>query len=156
MPQLIASLNRLRPAVPLVLRVVLGGLFLWHGIKKFDGGIDGVEAMFEMWGVPLAALTAPLAALVEIVGGAALIAGVATRLSAVALSLVMLGALFYVKADLGIISSEPMPGAELDLSLLAGLVSLIFLGPGRYAVDSIIGLEPATSVEADELELASH
>lgn len=38
-------------------------------------------------------------------------------------------------SDLGIISDEPMLGAELDLALLAGLVSLVFLGPGSVSVD---------------------
>lgn len=45
-------LDRFHPVVPLVLRVVLGGLFVWHGIDKFDAGIDMVKQMFTMWGVP--------------------------------------------------------------------------------------------------------
>lgn len=73
-----------------------------------------------------------------------LVFGVATRMAAMLLGLVMLGAIVYVKADLGIISSDPMPGAELDLSMLAGLVALIFLGPGPISVDDKIGMEPAT------------
>lgn len=42
MHQFCSTLNRYRPAVPLVLRVVLGGVFLWHGIDKFDTGISMV------------------------------------------------------------------------------------------------------------------
>lgn len=34
-----STLNRFHPLVPLVLRVVLGGLLVWHGIDKFDSGI---------------------------------------------------------------------------------------------------------------------
>lgn len=49
-------------------------------------------------------------------------------------------------SDLGITSDEPMPGAELDLALLAGLVSLVFLGPGSVSVDQRAGLEPAEVV----------
>jgi putative oxidoreductase len=142
MHQLCSTLNRARPAAPLVLRIVIGGLFIWHGIDKFDAGISMVEGMFRTWGVPLPGLTAPLTAVVEIVGGAMLVLGLGTRLAAMALSVVMVGALIYVKQDLGIISSQPMPGAELDLALLAGLIAVVVLGPGRISLDHRLGIEP--------------
>lgn len=142
MHQLCSSLNRFRPAAPLVLRVVLGGLFIWHGIDKFDAGIDMVEDMFTMWGVPVPGLTAPLVAVIEIVAGLALVIGLGRRVAAMLLSVVMVGAIVYVKTDLGIISSGPMPGAELDLAFLAGLVALIVLGPGRLSIDDRVGIEP--------------
>ncbi|MEZ5220557.1 MAG: DoxX family protein [Ilumatobacteraceae bacterium] len=143
MHKVCSTLHRFHLVVPLVLRVVLGGLFVWHGVDKFDAGIDMVEQMFTMWGVPAPGLTAPLTAIVEIAAGAMLLLGVATRVAAMLLSVVMIGALLYVKADLGVISSEPMPGAELDLSMLAGLVALIVLGPGPLSVDHKLGIEPA-------------
>jgi uncharacterized membrane protein YphA (DoxX/SURF4 family) len=154
MHQMCSTLNRLRPAVPLVLRVVLGGLFVWHGIDKFDAGIDMVEGMFRSWDVPAPALAAPAVAVIEIVAGAALILGFATRIAAILLSVVMVGALIYVKQDLGIISSQPMPGAELDLAYLAGLVALSFLGPGRFSVDEAIGLEPRSTARSAEPVMA--
>ncbi|CAN5845514.1 hypothetical protein BH23ACT2_BH23ACT2_05460 [soil metagenome] len=49
----------------------------------------------------------------------------------------------FVKTDLGIISSGPMPGAELDIALLAGLVALLLLGTGNVSADRAVGLEPA-------------
>ncbi len=43
---------------------------------------------------------------------------------------------------MGIIAaSGNMPGLELDLALLAGLIALVLLGPGQAAVDRVIGLE---------------
>lgn len=143
MRQVCSRLNRFRPAVPLVLRVVLGGLFLWHGIDKFDTGISMIKGMFTTWGVPAPGLTAPLTAVLEIVGGLMLIVGLATRAMSMLLGLVLVGALVYVKKDLGIISSQPMPGAELDLAMLAGLVGLMFQGPGRLSVDDKLGFESA-------------
>ncbi len=62
----------------------------------------------------------------------------------------MIGALIYVKQDLGIISSQPMPGSELDLALLAGLVAVIVLGPGRLSLDHQVGIEPRESSESRE------
>lgn len=34
-----------------------------------------------------------------------------------------------------------LPGAELDLTLLAGLTALMILGPGPLSVDRATGLE---------------
>ncbi len=129
-------IERARPLAPLVLRVVLGGLFVYHGFDKFSGGINGVLAMFDGWGVPASSVAAPLVAVIEIVGGAALIVGVGTRIAAAALGAVMIGALLFVKVDLGLVSDGPMPGAELDLALLAGLVAIAVIGPGPFSVDA--------------------
>jgi putative oxidoreductase len=141
--QLSSTLDRFRPGAPLVLRVVIGGLFVWHGIDKFDAGIAMVEGMFRSWGVPAAGLAAPLTAVLEIAAGVALVAGLMARAAAFTLALVMVGSLIYVKADLGIIATGPMPGAELDLALLAGLAAVAITGPGRISVDDQLGIEPA-------------
>lgn len=127
------SIGRFASFGPVVIRVVLGGLFLLHGIDKFQGGLSGVEMFFADAGVPAAAVTAPLTAIGEVVLGTALILGVFTRLAAAALSLLLLGAIFWVKADGGILGST-----ELDLAYLAGLVGVILLGPGRFSVDEAL------------------
>lgn len=137
------ALSRISSLAPLVLRLAIGGLMTYHGIDKLRGGIDGVEAMFTMMDVPAPALTAPLVTALEIIGGFALLAGIGTRLAAASLAGVLTGALLFVKTDLGIISSGPMPGAELDIALLAGLVALLLLGPGNVSADRAVGLEPA-------------
>lgn len=137
------ALSRISSLAPLVLRLAIGGLMTYHGFDKLRGGIDGVEAMFTMMDVPAPALTAPLVTALEIIGGFALLAGIGTRLAAASLAGVLTGALLFVKTDLGIISSGPMPGAELDIALLAGLVALLLLGPGNVSADRAVGLEPA-------------
>lgn len=145
MKQMIQTYDRLRPAAPLVLRVLLGVVFVYHGLDKFDVGTDMVEQMFDGWGVPAPGLAAPAVAVLEIVAGTALIAGLLTRVAATLLGLLMIGALLYVKTDLGIISSEPMPGAELDLALLAGLFTLMAIGPGALSIDAAAGFDHTTS-----------
>jgi putative oxidoreductase len=137
------ALSRISSLAPLVLRLAIGGLMTYHGFDKLRGGIEGVEAMFTMMDVPAPALTAPLVTALEIIGGLALLAGIGTRLAAASLAGVLTGALLFVKTDLGIISSGPMPGAELDIALLAGLVALLLLGPGNVSADRAVGLEPA-------------
>lgn len=143
MQQLNAALSRLSAFAPTILRIALGGLMAYHGFDKFRGGISGVEMFFGEVGVPAAAAFAPTVAVVELVGGIALIAGLGTRLMAAALATVLAGAVLYVKADIGIVATQgPMPGAELDVAILAGLAALLLLGPGRFAADGAIGIEP--------------
>lgn len=135
----LSTLNRL---APIVLRLAVGGIMAYHGFDKFRGGIGNVQEFFGMAGVPAPELFAPLVATLEIVAGIALIVGVGTRIAAASLAVVLVGAIAFVKAEVGIIAtSGNMPGLELDLALLAGLVALVLLGPGQAAVDRVIGLE---------------
>lgn len=127
------ALGRYASFGPLVIRVVLGVLFILHGFDKFDTGISNVEAFFDGAGVPLPGLTAPLVAVLEIVLGAALVAGLLTRLSALVLALILAGAIFWVKAENGILGSS-----ELDLAYISGLVGLMLLGPGRISLDEML------------------
>ncbi len=156
MHNIYSSLNRSSVA-PLVLRLVLGSLFIWHGIDKFDAGLEMVEGGFRMWGVPAPALAAPVVAVTEIVAGAALILGLLTRLASIALAVVLLGALFWAKDifsdnGTGIISARPVPGYELDLAYLAGLIALMFIGPGRWSIDERAGLEPTSDRGVSDVE----
>jgi uncharacterized membrane protein YphA (DoxX/SURF4 family) len=43
-----------------------------------------------------------------------------------------------------------MPGAELDLALLAGLVALIVIGPGRISLDQQLDIEPREASDPRE------
>lgn len=135
MKSLNAALDRFAGYAPLIVRIIIGGLFVLHGWDKFDTGLTNVEGFFADNGVPAAALTAPLVAVAEIVLGLTLIAGLATRLSAAGLAVIMIGAIIFVK------NGSILGGAELDLAYLAGLISLLFTGPGPLSVDEVMGLE---------------
>ena len=131
------TLSRYSDFGPLVIRVILGTLFVLHGVDKFQNGIGGVEGMFCTWSVPAPAVTAPLVAGLEVVLGAALIFGLFTRLASLGLAVILVGAIIFAKADQGILG-----GAELDLAYLAGLVSLIVLGSGAVSLDKAAKFEP--------------
>ncbi|MBS1253183.1 MAG: putative oxidoreductase CatD [Anaerolineales bacterium] len=132
-------LNQYSEYAPLILRLALGIVFLVHGWSKL-GNLDGMAQMFGGMGVPAPGLMATLVAIVETLGGLALILGIGTRVAAVFLSIVMLVAIVMVKIDLGLIAptGASMPGAELDLALLAGLVALILQGAGRLSLDQAV------------------
>lgn len=131
-----ANLRALAPYGLFVVRLIVGGLFVWHGIDKFQTGMTGVEGFFSDNGVPLPGITAPLTAIAEIVLGAALIIGIITRLSAVLLTGIMLGAMIWVA------SNGAFPGDyELNLAYIAGLLSLVFFGSGAWSLDDILRLD---------------
>lgn len=139
------ALHRLAPAAPVVLRATVGLVMAAHGWSKLTQMTPSgfADMMLEPLGVPLPGLAAVVVTLVELVGGLLLVAGLLTRLAAAANALVLAGATLLVKVDVGLIADmgSPLPGAELDLALLAGLVGVLLLGPGTPSLDHLVGIE---------------
>ena len=131
--QLFNKLDQGSPVGPLVLRVTLGVLLLLNGLDKFSNGIAGVTDAFASMGVPVPSVTAPLAIVLEVFVGIALIVGVGTRVAGIIMTGFFAVAIATVKADAGILGS-----AEIDLLYTAGLVALVFVGPGALAIDNLL------------------
>ncbi|MGB7363543.1 MAG: DoxX family protein [Rhodococcus sp. (in: high G+C Gram-positive bacteria)] len=132
---------------PLALRVGVGIVFLVHGLSKLENGpATAFSGMLTGLSVPAPTLFAWLVTIAELVGGIMLIAGLLTRLVTLPLIATMIGAIFLVKIDVGIIA-DMGAGAELDIALLAGLVALLVMGPGRLSIDSMVGIEAGRSQE---------
>ena len=74
-------------------------------------------------------------ALAEMIPGILLIMGVLTRISSSLLSIVMLGAIFYVKGATNLTGEKAF---ELDLILLAASLVIIVAGPGRISISHIV------------------
>jgi putative oxidoreductase len=112
------------------IRAAIGTIFIVHGSGKFDPGFVG---FLNQIGIP--AEMQILIALAEFVPGILLIIGVLTRISALILSIDMLGAIFHVKhAD----HLTGQGGYEFDLILLAGVLAVIVAGPGRVSISHVV------------------
>lgn len=125
--------SRTAPYAALVLRVALGVMFLAHSLylKVFVFTVPGTVGFFESLGLPAAA--AYLTLLAEIGGGIALILGFQTRLVALAVIPVLLGAT-WVHAGNGWVFSNQGGGWEYPLFLVVAAAVQALLGSGAYAV----------------------
>ena len=118
-----------------ILRVVLGIVFVMHGMGKLvgppfaGGGMDATIGFFTQVGIPMPNIAAWGVALAETLGGAALILGAAVSIAALVLAVDMAVAILKVTLAKGF-----MGGYELELTLLAGLMCVFFAGPGILSV----------------------
>ena len=121
-----------------VLRVVVGVVFLVHGVDKvFNLKFGGVAGFFAQHGIPAPAVAAVVVSLVEFLGGIALILGLFSRWVAIPIAIDMLVAILVVHLPNGFFVSSR--GYEFTLLLLAASVALILEGGGELAVDNVIG-----------------
>ncbi|MGH3358246.1 MAG: DoxX family protein [Nocardioidaceae bacterium] len=117
-----------------VTRVVLGIVFVMHGWQKYDTvTIDGVETMFDSFGVPFPYVAAVGVTLLELVGGVALVLGILVRPVTLLLAADMIGATYFAHWDAGFFASDG--GYELVLVLGVFSASFVVLGGGRYSID---------------------
>ena len=116
----------------LVLRVVAGVIFIAHGyLKAFKMGMPGTTGFMTHLGIPAAQVAAYFSVIAELAGGTALILGVFTLPFGIALTIDMIGAIWFAKRSGGLIGGQ---GFELELLLLASAVCLAFTGPGLLSV----------------------
>ena len=135
----LGSLYRHREFAPLVLRVVVGFFMMLHGLMKLQD-IEGTTGYFGSLGIPLAPAVAWLVALIESLGGLALILGAFTRVSALLLACVLLGAIIFARIPAGSFGALPFSlmgdtGFELEAVLLSANLALALLGAGIWSVD---------------------
>lgn len=107
--------------------------------------------MLGQIGVPLPAVMSWVVALVEFLGGLAILAGAFLSLAALLLACNMLVAMITVHLQngfnflniTGMTDSGPqfgMPGYEVNLLYIGGLLSLLLMGAGPLSIDGILQL----------------
>ena len=126
-----------------LLRVTLGIAAISHGLLKvFVFTMPGAVGFFESLGLP--GFLAYVTVFVEVVGGLALVAGVQTRLVALAMAPVLLGAMWAHSGN-GWVFSNQGGGWEYPLFWAIALVAQAMLGSGAFAVDTMQNRKAALS-----------
>jgi putative oxidoreductase len=126
----------------LVLRLVVGLLFVGHGAQKLfgafgGGGLDGTAGMFDNIGLQPGWLHARAAGTAEFAGGALIALGLFTPFASAVLIAVMVAAIVTVHAKNGIWNTNQ--GYEFNLVLSAAVFALAGIGAGAWSLDNAFG-----------------
>ncbi len=126
----------------LILRLVVGLLFVGHGAQKLFGvwgghGLRGTAGFFEQIGLRPGHLHATAAGLLEFGGGALLALGLFTPFASAALIAVMTAAVITVHFTKGLWSTGG--GYEYNLVLAAAAFALAAIGAGVWSLDNAFG-----------------
>lgn len=125
-----------------ILRLVLGVVFVAHGAQKMLGwfggyGFQGTVAFFAHLGMPTAVTVLIMAT--ELFGGLGLIVGFLTRIPALGIACLMIGAVFMVHLPNGFFmnwyGNQKGEGFEFHLLAIAMAAVLLLRGAGAYSVD---------------------
>lgn len=122
----------------LLLRTAIGGTMIAHGVKH-GRTLEGTAGWFGSIGFREPRLQAALSAAVETGAGAALVAGAGTPLAASAVVGTMGVAARTVHQRNGFFVNAE--GYEYVMNLAIASTALAALGPGRWSVDSALGLD---------------
>lgn len=121
----------------LVLRVVVGLAFVFHGWDKIQNPMHWMDGLrnFAAPGVLQA-----LAAYSEFGGGIALILGLLTPLAALGIGATMSVAIFHVhlRFQQPFVSARGGPSYELAAVYLAAAIVFLLVGPGRLSFDALL------------------
>ena len=119
-----------------ILRVVVGVVYITHGIPKLLGGVPGTGAFLAHLGIPLPGLFAWVVTLLETLGGLSLVAGFLVAPVAFLFMIEMIVGIILVHAPNGwYVVGGGSAGAEYSTVLIAALLALVLAGPGAAAVD---------------------
>ncbi len=141
------------PAAVILIRLMVGGVFLSEGIQKFLFPDDLGVGRFAKIGIPHPEIMAPFVGVFEIGCGALLILGLLTRLAAIPMIVNISVAILSTKIPMLLghgfwLFSPPKPNqvgfwamaheARTDFCMLLGGLFLLIVGAGWLSLDAIL------------------
>ncbi|HEY4502211.1 MAG TPA: DoxX family protein [Candidatus Paceibacterota bacterium] len=121
----------------LIMRIVLGIIFVWHGYDKiFVKGLPTITGFLGTLSFPLPAVFAYILSYGELVVGLLLIIGLFTHWAAKFVVIVASVAFFTVHIKNGF--SIGNGGYEYIILIFAAAISILATSAGRYSIDNMI------------------
>jgi putative oxidoreductase len=146
----------------LPLRLIIGFGFAAHGYAKLSRGPENFATILTAIGVPQPHLMAWVTSLLELIGGISLMAGAFVVPLSLPLAVIMLTAMFSIHFQYGFSSiklkavtasgAEFGPiGYEMNLLYLAGLLTLVLIGPGSLSIDHWLRIRKQDSKSLNDI-----
>ena len=124
-------------ATTILIRLMVGVVFLSEGIQKFLFADTRGSGRFEKIGLPAPEFLGPFVGTFEILCGALTLLGLFTRLGSIPLIIIMVVAIATTKAE--VLASdgfwEMMHGSRTDWAMLLGSIFLLIKGGGKWSMD---------------------
>ena len=145
------------PAAVVLIRLLVGGIFLSEGIQKFLYPVELAAGRFAKIGIPWPEMMGPFVGGVEVVCGLLVLLGFLTRLAVVPLIITMCVALVSIKVPILLgqeflgFALRPLPRygfwsmmheSRNDLCMLLGSIFLLVVGAGRWSLDRLFSVQP--------------
>jgi uncharacterized membrane protein YphA (DoxX/SURF4 family) len=126
------------PPSLILIRLVVGAVFLSEGIQKFLFPNELGVGRFMKIGIPMPEIMAPFVGVVEIVCGAMILAGLLTRVVAIPLIIDMCVAIASTKIPILMGKGFWAMAHETrtDYSMLLSSIFLLIAGAGRWSIDA--------------------
>ncbi len=124
-------------ATTIIIRLMVGAVFLSEGIQKFLFPALRGAGRFEKIGLPEPEFLGYFTGAFEVLCGILLLLGFLTRLAAIPLIIIMLVAIVTTKAD--VLANEGfwsmLHGSRTDWAMLTGSIFLLIKGGGKWSAD---------------------
>ena len=131
-------------ATILLIRLMVGAVFLSEGIQKFLFPALRGAGRFEKIGFPNPEFLGSFVGFFEILSGTLILVGLFTRLAAIPTLIIMLVAIATTKG--AVLANEGfwpmMHGSRTDWVMLLGSIYLIIEGGGKWSADGLLASKP--------------
>jgi uncharacterized membrane protein YphA (DoxX/SURF4 family) len=133
------------PAAVILIRLIVGAVFLSEGIQKFLFSDTLGVGRFTKIGIPSPEIMAPFVGVCETVCGVLFLLGLLTRFAAVTMIINMVVAISTTKVPMLLHDGfwKMAHEARTDWSMLLGSLFLLVVGAGAWSVDAGLAEEAA-------------
>ncbi|TVS00685.1 MAG: DoxX family protein [Phycisphaerales bacterium] len=129
------------PPATILIRIMVGAVFISEGIQKFIRADEVGAGRFERIGLPQPQVLAPVVGVFEVLCGALVLIGLLTRPAVVPLLVIMGVAIWQTKVP--ILESdgfwEMAHASRNDFCMVMGSLFLLWVGAGKLSVDKKLG-----------------